>query len=65
MDNFRLGAIYQFLVIGAIITFLGWGFAVTGEFNDIFMGALIGVLVGLPFREDQSREKNTGDKQDK
>lgn len=52
MDNFKLGAIYQFLVIIAIIAFAGWSFAVTGEFNEVLLGAIIGVLVGLPFKKE-------------
>ena len=50
----KSGIVYQFVVLAAIIGYLGWGFYSTGDWNEIMLGALIGVMVGigLPKKED-------------
>ena len=48
--NLLIGSIYQFVILLAIIAFLGLEFVTTGVFNETLLGALIGVLVSLPIK---------------
>jgi len=53
----KASIIYQFIVLISIIVFNGYFIMIKGQLNEILIGALIGVLVGLPF--------STPDKDDK
>lgn len=49
------GYIYQYIVLIAVIILLGVSFLRTGEFNEILLGALVGVMASLP-----ANDKNKG-----
>jgi hypothetical protein len=53
--NYKMGTIYQFVVLFAIVSFLGWQFYVTKEFNEILLGALLGVMIGMPFKDEKEQ----------
>jgi len=55
-ENFRYGVIYQLIVLAALVLFIAWGFWETKEFNEILLGALLGVMVGLPFKENEQNK---------
>ena len=42
------GYVYQYIVLIAVIGLLTYSFIKTGTFNDMLLGALIGVMVQLP-----------------
>lgn len=42
------GFVYQYIVLIAVIALLVIAFLDTGEFNEILLGALVGVMVQLP-----------------
>ena len=46
MEKFA-SIIYQFVVLIAVVVLNVLAFIVNGEFNDILIGALVGVMVGL------------------
>lgn len=48
------GYVYQYIVLVAVIVLLAMAFFRTGEFNEILLGALVGVMVQLP---QSQREK--------
>lgn len=54
----KASIIYQFLVLVSIIIFNGYFIMVKGELNEILIGALIGVLVGLPFSTSEEPKKD-------
>ena len=59
----KSATIYQFLVLVAIIVFNGYFIIIQGEPNEILLGALIGVMIGLPSKEEpkltQPKETDT------
>lgn len=40
--------IYQYIVLIAVIGLLTFAFIKTNEFNDMLLGALIGVMIQIP-----------------
>lgn len=46
-----LGFIYQYIALIAVVALLTIGFFQTGEFNEMLLGALIGVMVQIPVGE--------------
>ena len=51
----KASIVYQFLVLLAIIVFNGYFIMVQGELNEILIGALIGVMISMPFQEAKDR----------
>lgn len=51
MDN-KAGVVYQFTVLAAIILLNGYILYTTGTLNETLTGALIGVMLGLPFKKE-------------
>jgi len=54
----KSSVIYQFLVLISIIVFNGYFIIFKGELNEILIGALIGVLVGLPSTTNEDVKKD-------
>lgn len=54
--NFILGSGYQFVVLAAIVAFNSMNFLAHGTFNEILLGALIGAMVTLPFKQEKESE---------
>ena len=50
--NYKMGTVYQFIILFAVIGFLGWSFYETKQLNEILLGTLIGVMIGMPFKEE-------------
>lgn len=55
--NLKFGTVYQFMVLTAIISLLGWSFYVNKQFNEILLGALIGVMTSLPLNQKNNNDK--------
>lgn len=55
--NLKFGTVYQFIVLIAIIGLLGWSFYINKQFNEILLGALIGVMASLPFNQKNDNDK--------
>lgn len=60
--NMYAGVVYQFLVLLAIIIFNGYFIIVTGKVNEILLGALIGVMATLPFKNESLTKPKIKDK---
>ena len=56
MDK-KFAVIYQYIVLTAVVGFLGWGFFVNNEWNEILLGALIGVMVMLPIKDKKEGDQ--------
>lgn len=47
-----MGFVYQYIVLIAVVALLTLAFIKTGEFNEILLGALVGVMVSLPMNKN-------------
>lgn len=48
-----MGFVYQYIVLLAVVGLLTIAFLNTGEFNEILLGALVGVMASLPFSKKE------------
>jgi len=39
---------YQFILLFVMVGFLGWQFATQGEINELILGVLLGMMIGVP-----------------
>lgn len=53
-----MGFIYQYIVLIAVIGLLIISYLKAGEFNDILLGALVGVMVQLPNSQQKEKRRN-------
>lgn len=47
-DSEAMGNVYQFIVLGAIIGLNILTFVKSGQLNEILVGGLLGVMIGIP-----------------
>ena len=53
---------YQFVVLSAVIVFLGYQMWVDGEYVQMLLGGLLGMMVGLsPQEQNKEEEKKPPD----
>ena len=52
---------YQFVVLAAVIVFLGYQMWVDGEYVQMLLGGLLGMMVGLSPQEHTQEEKKPPD----
>lgn len=53
---------YQFVVLAAVIVFLGYQMWVDGEYVQMLLGGLLGMMVGLsPQEQNKEEEKKPPD----
>ena len=50
-DEVAIGNVYQLIVLISIIVLNILAFIKTGQFNDILIGAIVGVMAGLPAKK--------------
>lgn len=51
--NKKWGIVYQFSVLSILAIMQGWILFTTGDVNEVILGAIIGTLIGLPFKEEE------------
>lgn len=40
--------VYQFLLLLVMVGFLGWEFYISGTVNELILGVLLGMMIGIP-----------------
>ena len=53
----KLFAAFQAVLLIALISFLAWDYWLTQEFNEIILGVLVGMTVGVPVPEEWRDDK--------
>ena len=57
--NMYAGTIYQFIILIAVIVFNGYFIFIKGELNEILIGAILGMMVTLPFKDNPETKVDT------